>query len=211
MSLTRAITETHDHCQFRWLRNNDFVADHWRWQVKLVFSSATCLLAGWLAGCPCFLLEHCCFSQCYDHGYCVPFTTMKFWRNLLLSDCSRTWAWACCCEPSVNHVNLPPPLRKSCNQVVKALWLWQSATWAEDMYIYIYLYVFERGAGALGGSAPALPPTTTTGGAISWWEHHSDHVKSGRKWMCNKQKCKRSDINYTNWNTPWTLLLLPNL
>jgi hypothetical protein len=32
--------------------------------------------------------------------------------------------------------------------------------------IYIYLYVFERGAGALQGSAPALPPTTTTGGGL---------------------------------------------
>jgi hypothetical protein len=136
LSLTRAVTETHDHCQFRWLRNNDFVADHWRWQVKLVFSSATCLLAGWLAGCPCFLLEHCCFSQCYDHGYWVPFTTMKFWRNLLLSDCSRTWA--CCCKPSVNHVNLAPPLRKSCNQVVRALWLWQSL----KTCIYIHLLVW---------------------------------------------------------------------
>lgn len=48
----------------------------------------------------------------------------------------------------------------------RALWLQQSATWAEDIYIYITYYVFERGAGALQGSAPALPPPPTTGGGL---------------------------------------------
>jgi hypothetical protein len=89
------------------------------------------------------LLQHCCCSQCYDHGYWVPYSNMKFWRNLLLWDCSRTITWACSCKSSVNHVYLAPPLWKSCNQVIGALWLWQSATWAEDMYIYTCMFLRE--------------------------------------------------------------------
>jgi hypothetical protein len=91
---------------------------------------------------------------------------MKFWKNLLLSDQTA----APSPEPAaVNHQLIMSTLHPHYeSHVIK----WSELSGYDNQQhglktcIYIYLYVFERGAGALQGSAPALPPTTTTGGGL---------------------------------------------
>jgi hypothetical protein len=140
-------------------------------------------------------------TQCYDQRYWVPFTNMKFWRNLLLSDCSRTITWACCCKPSVNHVNLAPHHYES--HVIK----WSELSLAMTIsnmgwrHVYIYVYVFERGAGVFRGNAPALPPPTTGGGLPSAGENIIVIMWSWAENECVRSKSVRDPTSITS---TWT-------